>query len=510
MKRNIVVLLVLSLLLQCLPLNVFATETVQEPLSPTHSIGEVGGYLEGNLQAVKHLYEDKLFTSPTGHGFAAENGNNLIDKFKGLDATVVGNDFVENGPDRKIINRDGSIVWIQDKYYSSASQSVNAAFDGETKLYRYFDASGSPMKLEVPADQYDDAVKVMRDKIRQGLVPNVSDPDEAVNIIKKGNLTYKQAVNITKAGNIDSLLYDSSTGIITATCGAGISFVIDYVCCRLNGNDAESALKNASLNGLKTGGVVFATYVISSQIAKTGAVNAFVPTAEAIANTLGDDVCKAILTRAGIDTLGMTSKTLTNNVAKIISKELIADGVLIIVLTGVDVVDLFRGRISKEELLKNLTVTIISVAAGTAGGIGGGALGTLIAPGVGTTVGTIVGSTVVGGAAGILSDLLISKFYESDAEEMYQIISDEFLVLCEEYLISETEGIVITDALKNELVGDTLKDMYASENRTQFARQLLEPLFTDQVKARTVIETPTEDEIRNEYKTSLQGIIFIH
>ena len=66
----------------------------------------------------------------------------------------------------------------------------------------------------------------------------------------------------------------------------------------MNGLDAEDALKNAGLNGLKTGGVVFATYVISSQLAKTGLANslsnALIPTAEAITKTFGDDVCKAI------------------------------------------------------------------------------------------------------------------------------------------------------------------------------------------------------------------------
>ena len=52
--------------------------------------------------------------------------------------------------------------------------------------------------------------------------------------------------------------------------------------------------------------------------------------------------------------------------------------------------------------------------------------------------------------------------------------------------------------------------MYASEDRNQFARDLMEPLFIDQVKQRTVIVIPTEEDLRYEMKQTLQGVVFIH
>lgn len=186
----------------------------------------------------------------------------------------------------------------------------------------------------------------------------------------------------------------------------------------------------------------------------------------------------------------------TKAAAKIISKELIADGVLLVVLTGVDVAELFRGRISKEELLKNLSVTIISIGVGTAGGYGGAALGTLIAPGLGTTIGAIIGAVAGGGLSAWAAEALIAPFYESDAEEMFKIISEEFTELCGEYLINEEEGNRLVDKLDSVLIGDVLKDMYASEDREAFARELIEPLFIDEAKARPAIVTPTEEELR--------------
>lgn len=518
-KKHISLLLCICILISTVPVQAFATEpeketesstevTADEQLEQTLSLGEVGGYLAGNAMTTANLFAEHKFTQPTGFGFAAERGNNLIDALKGINSSVVGDDNATNGPDRKIINRDGSITWIQTKYHKTAQKSVDDAFD-KMGNYRYIDGNGNPMQLEVPADQHKKAVEKMREKIKNGQLKNVgiTDPDEAENLVRKGTLTYTQAKNIARAGTIDSLKYDATNGAITASCAAGITFVLDYACCVMNGLDNDDALKNAGLNGLKTGGVVFATYVISSQLAKTGLRNAFIPTAEAIAKSLGEEVCEAIVLKAGVQTAGMSS---TKAAAQIISKELIADGVLLVVLTGIDVAELFRGRISKEEVLKNLTVTIISIAVGAAGGYGGATLGTLIAPGAGTAIGAAVGSILAGSLSAMGAEALIAPYYESDAEEMFNIISEEFTILCGDYLINEEEGIHVTEILKDVLVGDTLKDMYASEDRNLFAKELLEPLFIAEIEQRPTIITPSEEELRYEMKQTLQGIVFIH
>ena len=519
-KRTIALLLCISIMVGLMPMHAVATaqteetepptEIIDTALEQTNSLGEVCGYRVGNMLNTASLYKDRKFTWPTGFAFAAENGNNLIDRFHGANATVVGDNNALNGPDRLIVNRNGKTL-IQTKYHHTASASVADAFDPQTGLYRYMDSNGKPMQLEVPKDQFDEAVKLMRAKIENGKVPGVTNPDEASKIVRKGHLNFQQAKNIAKAGNIDSLKYDATNGIISAGCAAGISFVIDYACCVMNGQEPEDALKNAGLNGIKTGGVVFATYVISSQLAKTGMAqslsNALVPTAEAILKTFGDDVGKAILQGAGVQTVGkVTAKQVSNALAR----ELVVDGVLVIILTGADVVDLFQGRISKEEVLKNLTVTIISIAVGAAGGYGGALAGNLIAPGAGGVIGAAAGSILAGGLSALGAEALIAPFYESDAEEMFNIISEEFTVLCGDYLINEEEGSHIAEALKAELIGDVLKDMYASEDRTQFARDLMEPLFVAETELRSPIVVPTTEDLRYQMKQMLQGIVFIH
>lgn len=353
-KRIIALLLCVSIMVGLMPMHALATapteetepptETIEVAPEQTNSLGEIGGYLVGNMLNTASLYKDRKFTQPTGFGFAAEQGNNLVDQFRWQNSSVIGDSFEANGADRQIINRDGSITLIQTKYHQTAKASIEDAFRSADGTYRYMDGDGKPMQLEVPKEQYDEVVDLMRQKITDNKVPGVTNPDDAKDIVRAGHLTFEQAKNIAKAGNIDSLKYDAAKGIVSAGCAAGISFVIDYACCVMNGQEPEDALKNAGLNGIKTGGVVFATYVISSQLAKTGMAqslsNAMVPTAEAILKTFGDDVGKAILQGAGVQAVGNVT---ANQVSKALARELIVDGVLVIILTSADVVDLFRG-----------------------------------------------------------------------------------------------------------------------------------------------------------------------
>lgn len=125
----------------------------------------------------------------TGHGIYAEEAGSILDKLAGEQSTVVGRDNAKNGPD-KIVDT----YPIQCKYYQQASKSVGACFkrDAQTGMmsFRYKDLNGNPMKVEVPADQYVQAVECMKTRILDGQVQGVTDPNVAYEIIRKGKLTY--------------------------------------------------------------------------------------------------------------------------------------------------------------------------------------------------------------------------------------------------------------------------------------------------------------------------------
>lgn len=125
------------------------TEEKKENTAPVQS-----GAVNADMNAAAQQTQMDKFQAAQGHGFAAEQANNLYDILTGKDAKIVGGDNAKDGPDRMVNG-----VSIQTKYCHDAASSVQAAF--ENGQYRYVNADGSPMQLEVPADQYEKAVELM-------------------------------------------------------------------------------------------------------------------------------------------------------------------------------------------------------------------------------------------------------------------------------------------------------------------------------------------------------------
>ena len=160
-------------------------------------------------EAAKHLERTQIakYHTKGGHGFSAEDANAFTDKIRLRKVEMTGTSNEAHGPDR-IVN--GSK--IQTKYYQTPKGTVDAAFHVDTGLYRY-----DGQLLEVPSDQYEECVRVMEQKIRDGKVPGITDPKQAKVLVKKGTVTYQQARNIARAGNIDSLKFDAKTQAVTSS-----------------------------------------------------------------------------------------------------------------------------------------------------------------------------------------------------------------------------------------------------------------------------------------------------
>lgn len=483
--------------------------TIAQKGNDAFTLGEAGGYLAGEAASSAYVYLQRRFTDPTGFGFAAEEANNFIDRLKGLDAEVVGYDNAKNGADRKIINRDGSVTVIQDKYYQSADGSVNAAFEGGE--YRYIKSDGKPMQLEVPADQYDDAVMLMQKKIEEGRVPTVSDPAEAESLVRKGSLTYKQAVNLTKAGNLTSLKYDATQGIVSAAPVAGITFALDFLVCTKDGMSVEDAVGESSKNAMISGSAVFAGHMLSSQLMKTGLSKAMAPTTENVAKWLGDDACRAIIKAAGGETAGLSSASLAKHAGKLLGSKLIFNVGFVAVLTVPDALDLYHGRMSQGQFVKNLAIVVVGIAGTEVGSVAGGALGTYFAPGIGTKAGIILGGIAGGMLGATAADLIGDKIFKDDADQMYEIVSNKFSEYCFDYVAGEKEAEELATELNNKLSEDGLKDMFKAEDRGAYADELIKPLFENMARNRAFKNFPETDyQIRTAMLSGLDGIVFIH
>lgn len=467
-------------------------------------IGGVVGFEFAKRQVIFEEYEKEKFHAKQGHGFAAEAVNNDIDRLKLKKAKIVGNDNVKNGPDRKIVYRDGTIEWIQTKYCKNANASINACFDEQG--FRYFDSNGKPMSIEVASDQYEEAIRVMEDKIRMGQVNGVTDPGRAKEIVKKGNVSYKTAVNIAKAGNIDSLKYDAVNGAVISLSAFGISALVSFATSIWNGENYLVAVKNATYSGVKVGGTSFVTSVVASQLSKAGLNSALVPGTEAFARLLGTKASASIANAFRGSATNIYGVAAIKSAAKILRTNLITSVILVVVLSIGDIFRLIKKQISFKQFVKNTIKLVLSVSMGVVGGIGGATLGTYIMPGFGTVLFSLFFAIFSSVLIERLANFLLSRIIKEDSEDMMVIVEKEFKSIAEEYLLSKIEAEKIADKLMKELSIKKLRIMYSKTNREAYIRSVLEPIVEHQVQKRKVVSEPSSEIMMNVLNSVLESL----
>lgn len=379
-----------------------------------------------------------------GHGYAAEDANSMSDILSGHEVTLSGRDNSLSGPDRIV---DG--VKIQTKYCQTAKQSVMAGF-GEDGLYKY-----NGQILEVPADQYQDALSEMGQKIADGKVPGFTEPKDASKIIKKGSVTYKQAKNIAKAGNIDSLIFDAKTQSVVALSAFGISFAINLGMMVLfhckNKKELKEAVQLAFLKGLENGTISLTSGILTTQVLRTSFGRRFAASLTWMSKGVVDAVYKTNVGKELIHQIAavVVEKNVYGGAAKNVVTKLLRTNTLtaiaLVVVTSIpDFWHLLSGQISGPQFAKNIAVLCGSFAGCAGGAIAGAKLG--------GAFGGIAGG-VIGSAAGLLVKAAADKIRKDDAELLMPIIQVALLQLSHDYMIqSEEEFEHCIQAIANEQV----------------------------------------------------------
>ena len=345
----------------------------------------------------------------------------------------------------------------------------------------------------------------MEEKIKRGQINGVTNPEDAKKIVRKGNFTYNQAKNISKAGTVESITYDAANGAVIASSAFGVSAVLTFATSIWNGEDFDIALKNATYSGIKVGGTAFITSILASQLSKAGLNSALVGSTEAIVGLMGPKA-SAVLVNAFKSGSNIYGAAAMKSAAKLLRGNIITAGVTVVVLSSFDIANIFRGRISGKQLFKNFANTTSTVAGGTAGWVGGAAIGSAILPGIGTIIGGLIGSVGAGAVASKTTDAILGTFIEDDADEMVAIIEREFSNLAVDYLLNQKEAENIVNVLQYRLDGGTLKDMFASDNRGEYARRILIPMIEAEVSVREKIKLPTVDQFTNSLKTVMEEL----
>ena len=457
-----------------------------------------GAAVESSQIAIFAEHKASINT-PAGHGEMAEEAINMLDRLHGFDAKVIGRDNAKDGADRQVGD-----IFIQTKYYNSARGSLEACFNPETGQYRYI-KDGKPMQLEVPKDQYQKVLDGFRRKIEKGKVPGVTDPNEAANIVRKGRLTYQQAVNLTKPGTIESLSYDAFTGAVTCSCALGITFVVTVFLTWRKTGDIKQAIQAGASAGLQVFGISFVQHMLVSQIARTGLANSLLAPSQYIVGKLGYQASATIVNgiRALSGKSAIYGAAASKHLAKILRSNVLTSVLSFAVFSIPETYNVAARKISGAQYAKNMSVLAGSIAAGAGGAIAAGvvaakvagAAGTAVAPGVGTVVGIAGG--FVGGAVGAkvvktTGDIL----YEDDVETLGRLFNAYVSCLIGEYLLDEAEIDCLISRL-NEIKQNEFKLLFENlekaNEQEHVVRDFLNPHFEAVITQRTQFMLPSPD-----------------
>jgi hypothetical protein len=437
-----------------------------------------------------------------GHGQMAEEANSLIDRCFRRSSKILGRDNRKNGPDR-ISN--GTL--IQTKYCNSGAHCVHECFDKTTGLFRYYNPDGRPMAIEVPKDFYHDAISALKGKISDGKVPGVGNPEDASAIIRSGEVTYQQALNLCKAGTIESLSFDAATGAVHCSYALGITFVITYVLGRQRGLSNKEAVNIAFRSGLSVFGLAFFNHVLVSQIARTSLTKSLIPVSDYLVKKIGYGNTQKIVNaiRAAAGKSSISGAAASKQMAKILRSDIITSVVMFVVFSSVDTYKVIHGKIARSQFIKNSLTRIGGIAGGVIGTEAavvacaaiGEKIGTKVKPGVGTLAG-IAGGAVVGVAASVGVKAIADVVREDDLTIMSRMLNAVIMNMAVEYLLTEAEMDILVkelDEIPQKQILKQLESVMAAKEQESILAEFLRPHYLTAIQKRSVIETPPYEDI---------------
>ncbi len=443
-------------------------------------VGGIGPKFAAFFGEVKNL-----MNGSRGHGYAAEYANNTMDRVLGRDVESAAQNLDEHGRQVKHgADRLVNGVEIQTKYYKTASETIGAAFEKKEAIYLRQDGSGKMMQIEVPRDQYQEALEIMQKRIDSGQVPNVSPGESAKNYVRKGFFTYEQSFNVAKSGTIESLGVDAAAGAVCCLQAAGISSVIIFAMAVWRGVSPKDAMKECIHTSLAIMGKGTLIYTLTMQLSRKEIANVFagkVFTADGVSQGFkGIDnpiykLSENVAEKVSSSGLAATSFGQKLGLDKTSGRQLIGGTVTIAVVFGPDVVRMLRGRISTKQLFKNSVIG----AAGIAGAAAGQALIPI----------PVVGAMVGGAVAGAASKKVMDYFIEDDAKEMFRILKEEFIDQTMLAGLSQEEfDLVVDKTVGSKRISSRLQDMFQSNDYRNYARNsIIIPAILETTKKRQKI-----------------------
>ena len=333
----------------------------------------------------------------------AEHGEHFLDVMAGRECSHLGPDNKAGGADRLV----GPNL-RQTKYWGTPKKTLDDMFNGN-KL-KYADHA-SHMQVEVPKDQYRSILLQLEQRIAQGKVEGVSDPQQAKAILKQGRYSYKQVVKMVKVGTFAGLKYDVQTGVIAASAAGSMSLILGMATGEWrDGKWKRTCKKSAKAAGCVGAGAT-AAHVATAQLSRAGASRAVQPVATRVVKR-----CLSRKTAERLATLAkgkpMPAAKATKYLAKRLGSNVVTNGAFAIWNASFTAAKLSSGKISGQQAGHDLVQSTAGLAAGSLGWSGGAMAGAAVGsviPGLGTAVGGFVGGMAGSFAAGTLGNWGVGK-----------------------------------------------------------------------------------------------------
>jgi hypothetical protein len=360
----------------------------------------------------------------------------------------------------------------------------------------------------------------MRRRIQRGQVPGLDDPADAEKIVQRGTITYKQARNIARAGNIDSLTFDAKTQSVTSSYVLAISFGVTYAQNLWHGEPPGKAIQTALVSAINSGSTTLISGVVSAQILRTkAAAIGHITLRSGLKVVSGNTIGREAIHRIAAGSLGKAvyGASAINHVSKLLRSNAVTATVVTVTTATPDFYRAVLDRsISWRQFTKNLSVNIAGVGGGAAGwlaGAGAGAAAGSVIPGPGTAVGGVIGGflgALFGGTTGSsLAKKVADKIAEDDSVRLLQIVRAEIESLSFDYMLAEEEVAQVVDHVKKTLTPKWLRKMFkqsGDQEKHNFVQREFEPCCKEIVEKRPKITLPSPESLSTEIQEFVDSI----
>lgn len=318
--------------------------------------------------------------------------------------------------------------------------------------------------------------------------------------MKQGAFTYKQVRHLAEAGLIEELLLEEDGRVQLKNESLGMSAAIAFAQSAWNGATREEAVENSVYTGLNIVGEAVVDEVLSNDIQDIELDDTF-ELGSGVRGAIQKNGAKVVAKKAAgkFTHKAMISSLAAKKTILMLNANVVTGALVTGVLSTLDISRAIKGEMSRTQLFKNVTKTAANVTGSIGGMAIGAAIGALVPWGstsmgglVGGIVGLIIGSVVASKIAG----RILNHFIEDDAKEMLDIFELELEQHVYEHLLNEQELQKLLEIFKSKYkIPKLLRQMFKSEDREQFARDIIQKELISIYSDRKTLKLPAINEI---------------